>query len=254
MSNHIPLFHVDVITYPCHNPDAGLPDLFIYLFFFYKTASHPGWGCGEQIQFLLLIIFHNHANTIFFAIYRFHIWQVSLQMTPVKYEWDWKDPTDTVCKIKMRNITHQKFMNDVTSMELMTSYGPEERPASVGEHLYCQKLPEFHYDDVIMGVMASQITSLAFVRGIHWGLVNSPHKWPVTRKMSPFDDVIMFRKMCITSKQEVWWYCIWKPIWNPFSNQILTESIICPSCCFSFLHFEFCTKHYSHISPSCAKS
>ena len=70
-----------------------------------------------------------------------------------------------------------------------------------------------HYNDVIMGTMASQITSLtivysavysgadqrkhqrpaslAFVRGIHRGLVNSPHKWPVTRKMFPFDDVIM---------------------------------------------------------------
>ena len=70
-----------------------------------------------------------------------------------------------------------------------------------------------HYDDVIMGAMASQITSiaivystvylgadqskhqssasLAFVWGIHRGPVNSPHKWPVTRKMFPFDDVIM---------------------------------------------------------------
>ena len=35
--------------------------------------------------------------------------------------------------------------------------------------------------------------SLAFVRGIHWGPVNFPHKWPVTRKMFPFDDVIMER-------------------------------------------------------------
>ena len=33
--------------------------------------------------------------------------------------------------------------------------------------------------------------SLAFVRGIHWGPVNSLHKWPVRRKMFPFDDVIM---------------------------------------------------------------
>ena len=70
-----------------------------------------------------------------------------------------------------------------------------------------------HYDDVIMGAMSSQITSLmivystvysgadqrkhqssaslAFVRGIHRGPVNSPHKWPVARKMFPFDDVIM---------------------------------------------------------------
>ena len=72
------------------------------------------------------------------------------------------------------------------------------------------------YDDVIMGTMAYQITSLAvvystvnsgadqrkhqnsaslaFVRGIHRGPVNSPHKWPVTRKMFPFDDVIMIRR------------------------------------------------------------
>ena len=71
-----------------------------------------------------------------------------------------------------------------------------------------------HYSDVIMGTMASQITSLtivdstvysgadqrkhqssaslAFVRGIHRGPVNSLHKWPVTRKLFPFDDVIMF--------------------------------------------------------------
>ena len=70
-----------------------------------------------------------------------------------------------------------------------------------------------HYTDVIMGTIASQITSvsiayltvstgadqrkhqssasLAFVRGIHREPVNSPHKWPVTRKMFPFDDVIM---------------------------------------------------------------
>ena len=69
--------------------------------------------------------------------------------------------------------------------------------------------PGFHYDDVIMSAIASQITcltsvysgadqrkhqsptSLAFVRGIHQSLVNSPHKGPLTRKMFPFDDVIM---------------------------------------------------------------
>ena len=33
--------------------------------------------------------------------------------------------------------------------------------------------------------------SLAFVRGIHRWPMNSPHKWPVTRKMFPFDDVII---------------------------------------------------------------
>ena len=81
--------------------------------------------------------------------------------------------------------------------------------------------PCSHYNDVTMGSMASQITSLtivysavysgadqrkhqssaslAFVRGIRRGPANSPHKWSVTRKMFAFDDVIMiFRKeMCV---------------------------------------------------------
>ena len=35
--------------------------------------------------------------------------------------------------------------------------------------------------------------SLAFVWVIHRSPVNSPHKWPVTRKMFPFDDGIMMR-------------------------------------------------------------
>ena len=38
--------------------------------------------------------------------------------------------------------------------------------------------------------------SLAFMRGIHRWPVNSPHKGPVTRKMSPFDDVIMNHALC----------------------------------------------------------
>ena len=78
-----------------------------------------------------------------------------------------------------------------------------------------------HYGDVIMSLIGSQITSLtivyssvysdadqwkhqssaplAFVWGIHRGPVNSPHKWPVTRKMFPFDDVIMNQSIC-------WWF------------------------------------------------
>ena len=36
--------------------------------------------------------------------------------------------------------------------------------------------------------------SLAFVRGINWGPVNSLHKWPVKRKMFPFDNFIMIWK------------------------------------------------------------
>ena len=43
--------------------------------------------------------------------------------------------------------------------------------------------------------------SLAFVRGIHRWPVNSPHKGPVTRKMFPFDYVIIIGE----SLRESWW-------------------------------------------------
>ena len=46
--------------------------------------------------------------------------------------------------------------------------------------------------------------SLAFVRGIHRGPVNSPHKWPVTRKMFPFDDVIMQTTPHIALTGDLW--------------------------------------------------
>ena len=54
--------------------------------------------------------------------------------------------------------------------------------------------PHIIYSTVYSGADQSKhqsSTSLAFVWGIHRGPVNSPHKWPVTRKMFPFDDVIM---------------------------------------------------------------
>ena len=85
----------------------------------------------------------------------------------------------------------------------------------------------FHYSDVIMGAMASQITSLiiiystvysgadqrkhqssaslAFVWGIHRWPVNSPHKWPVTRKSIPFHDVIVRRAGLLWSQQDFEW-------------------------------------------------
>ena len=91
-----------------------------------------------------------------------------------------------------------------------------------------------HYDDVIMCAIASQITSLtifystvypgadqskhqssaslAFVWGIHRGPVNSPHRWPVTRKMFPFDDVIIEAQFAVGTMRKhqsftllAWW-------------------------------------------------
>ena len=75
-----------------------------------------------------------------------------------------------------------------------------------------------HYNNVIMTTIASQITSLTVVYSIIYsgadqrkhqsyaalalcagnspGPVNFPHKGPVTRKIFPFDDVIMASSVC----------------------------------------------------------
>ena len=99
-------------------------------------------------------------------------------------------------------------------------------------HSSAARLTISHYCDVIMGTMAcasnhqphdcllnrssgadqrkhQSSASLAFVRGIHLWLVNSPHKEPVMRKMFPFDDVIMnslnmLSFICHHSQQFLW--------------------------------------------------
>ena len=97
------------------------------------------------------------------------------------------------------------------------------------ETAQCYTQQGIHYNDVIMGAIASQITSLttvysivysdadkkkhqssaspAIVRGIHRAPVNSPHKWPVTRKMFPFDDVTVIN-LFIFLFSFLYWYAM----------------------------------------------
>ena len=80
-----------------------------------------------------------------------------------------------------------------------------------------------HYNDAIMGAIASQITSLTVVYSTVYSdadqrkhqssvsltfvreFTGDPHKWPVTRKMFLFDDVLMrYIKESIPSKFHKW--------------------------------------------------
>ena len=103
-------------------------------------------------------------------------------------------------------------------------------------------------NDVIMGAIASQPTSLpivyltaysrrrskeyqssaslAFVRGTHRWPVNSSHKGPVTRKMFPFDDVTKGRPACFVVF--FLFSCDQAALWMVFS--------VCPSVCLSVRH------------------
>ena len=114
------------------------------------------------------------------------------------------------------------------------------------------KRNDYHYCDVIMGAIASSITgliifysivysgadqrkhqssaSLAFVREIHRWPVNSPHKWPVTRKMFPFDDVIMFIVSLSPGSPTSWSMCRWVTIRAAKMHKVSTaisNDVIC---------------------------
>ena len=95
-----------------------------------------------------------------------------------------------------------------------------------------------HYGDVTMGAMASQIAGLTLVYStVYLGAdqrnIKAPHKWQVTRKMFPFDDIIMYsfnaamRSMIQSSVRQLStdeWYVLHQ-LWNlPQSIASITVS------------------------------
>ena len=116
----------------------------------------------------------------------------------------------------------------------------------------CPYIRYTFYSDVIMSTIASLITSLTilystlysdadqrkhqssaslvFVWGIHRGPVNSPHKWPVTRKMFPFDDVIM-RNIIVDfiNNRQLMNSTSWGDVWYVYSCFNMYDIIIIAS-------------------------
>ena len=110
------------------------------------------------------------------------------------------------------------------------------------------KLVITHYNDVMMAMVASQITSLtivysivysdtdqrkhlssmslAFEWGIHQWPVNSPHKWPVTWIMFPFDDVII----CICWRPSISRHSLTTKL-SIFSQDYLLSTWLHTTCC-----------------------
>ena len=113
-----------------------------------------------------------------------------------------------------------------------------------------------HYSDAIMSAMASQITcvsiicliicsgadqrkyqssaSMAFGRGMHQWLVDFPHKGIVTRKMFPFDDVIMHTIASVPVNNRCWYIpsiylrsIILQPHQNKDSDKPCMDSMVC---------------------------
>ena len=109
------------------------------------------------------------------------------------------------------------WVNNREAGDLRRQHGHYDVIVMISTHLiglsFFESRHQLHYNDVIVNVMASQITSLTivhltvysgadqrqhqsstllvFVMGIHRWPVNSPHKGLLTQKMFPFDAVIM---------------------------------------------------------------
>ena len=130
-------------------------------------------------------------------------------------------PTDCQTSVRfsilttLLNVPFSTFAVTQVVADLLSAAPLNER-RRIKKLLSYLKHTHYHYNDVIMDTMACQITSLtivystmysgsdqrkhqssaslAFVRGIHRWPVNSLHKGPLTRKMFPFNDVIMTKR------------------------------------------------------------
>ena len=70
--------------------------------------------------------------------------------------------------------------------------------------------------------------SLAFVRGIYWWPVNSPHKGPVTQKMFPFDDIIMWPGSPRYTSLSIWGVKSGLTLWSLYgerSQEMIIEKL-----------------------------
>ena len=164
------------------------------------SLSNTWWG--SHLQSIRHQIFTGFCCTLFSCDYTLVHGGSELFINPYSsglFHWHWDDPL-TAQRVPVK----EPWMFWETS----TSTKPQQNTTK-----------RIHYSDIIMGTMASQITSLtivystanssadqrkyqssvslAFVRGINRWPVNSPHKGPVTLKMFPFDDVIMMCRMLI---------------------------------------------------------
>ena len=178
---------------------------------FYEKA--PGTLCGENTVMVIFSIFWvNKKETWFVCCCHCKETVTQIEDLLVKL-------SNLICDINMliRSVIHYRGSGDHNQQTAVTFKVPTFSVKNVNlkrRLQYGDFFIQTHYGDVIMGAIASKITSLtivysavysdadqsgkhqssallAFVRGIHRGPVNSPHKCPITRKMFPFDDVIM---------------------------------------------------------------
>ena len=105
--------------------------------------------------------------------------------------------------------------------------------------------------------------SLAFVRGIHRWPVNSPHIGPVTQKMFPFDDVVIFkshrtdcRDICTDGRSDgktdgLYFFCSRSALWLDYKARTwprLNTKTVFPSIGISIIKIRLVRPSYLYIA------
>ena len=198
MSDYIRLFYTDVITFLYPIPHAGLANLLMKALQ-WRHNERDGVSNDRRLDCLLSRLFRLTSKktsklSVTGLCEGIHRWPKRASNAKNVSIW-WRHYGGSKCFIYLHTSVsvHQQYC---TRIDMLMS--------------------GFHYNDVTMDSIASQITSptivystvysdadqrkhlssasLAFVWGIQRWPVNSLDKWPVTRKMFPFDDVIMFEE------------------------------------------------------------
>ena len=189
-------FHKYVLTSPFYNTHVMDPSY---------TWPGPKWISSNNDHWWMLSDLSSRNIWEFYIVWKW--WNISRQSRYVSYSY-FTAKHITRVNVKVDSITpSNSWIYDKLFHRLMI--------AKIHQVIFSVDIfgLHLHYNDVMMSTMASQIASvsivystvcsdadqrkhqrsalLAFVRGIHRGPVNSPYKGPVTRKIFPFDDVIM---------------------------------------------------------------
>ena len=180
--------------------------------------------CMYFCLFVCLFSFTERVKTVFHSTKYLRLWRVvwrisffgsRMLLSNVYLQWLKQGSKNIMSGRIVRNTIPQSSL-----IAYATSLGCQRQPSLLchawnHDKPHENSSPSTHYNDAIMGAIASQITSLtivystvysgthqrkhqssaslAFVWGIHRGPVNSPHKGPVTRKMFRFDGVTMWK-------------------------------------------------------------
>ena len=135
------------------------------------------------------------------------------------FPWEWQQSLSFVVdshqllSLSFASIVVSQYQSSSTQLTYLMRM-PTGRDGHSLEETFAAALETFGpgkttvYSDADQGKQQSS-ESLAFVWGIHRAPVNSPHKRPVTRKMFPFDDVIMmddtgWRLFCVNHFISIW--------------------------------------------------